>query len=287
MSPLELYQLKLLCKESIAVLWKPNKGAKPVVLFSKFEKNVATAFCGLAQGMKEDGSLEIQVHGGKKESLTKMFHWMLRCCDGHGIIEFPITATDSMITLLEYKEAAQLLQIPWLIAEIDAHVKQRLANTSECIPAGQIAAQLRNLQSSDPRYHLLKDHVVERTLADMQTKYYQRLSDTKTKPNQDASQIALYQFKKPAGQAKQHKGGSKSRSPHNTRAFLPSDQYFTLKRAFPYFGKMVDKDIARLKRELYKRDKVAQRKAISKAERESTTAAYEDEAEMVERLSLR
>jgi hypothetical protein len=87
------------------IRWQPTLDAPPtssVLLYPRFPKAVATTFSGkwraqfqpvvaLAslEQLRQMSNTTVTVVGGDPEAFKAILQWMLSCCDGKGIEEFP------------------------------------------------------------------------------------------------------------------------------------------------------------------------------------------------------
>jgi len=218
---------------------------EPIVIADGFPKDIATTFSGFIREQFPDiKSMSVKqlkfnrvptmvaVTGSQKDSIKKALDWALRSCDGKGLKQYLPADTLPLIEARKDKAAGEILGMQSYTAKVEAYIQARLARTLSAkevkalheegtyltlrinngIPVDELAVLLRLVKSDDVIFSTLVDHVANRTIADMQTRYTQ---------NQN------------------------SNVPETTpkRSVLPSDQYRSIRKAKAFadtFGKAVD-----------------------------------------------
>lgn len=160
---------------------------------------------------------------------------MLDCCAGYGIVDFPIAEVCPVVTAYDDQEAASILGVQWLVAQLAACIAQR-SLPGGCIPPNEIAHKLKTIDVSDTTFDFLINHVAKKTFHDNQARFEQesagqdakRMSGTsKAVANKGHKIAAVYVSRQDRRPIRDGTAGS-----YSCRPKLPSDVYFPLRNAF-------------------------------------------------------
>lgn len=130
------------CKKSIAFLWKKDDQSDAIVIADSLPKDVVVSISGWVRGKYPDVnkmSLEemrshrepsfITVVGLKKESLKTVFSWMVACCDGEGLKEYPVSNTTPFVKAHFHNLAASQLGVPAFSTQVSQYMNVRLSSS--------------------------------------------------------------------------------------------------------------------------------------------------------------
>lgn len=175
----------------------------------------------------------VTITGAKKDSVNKALEWAMRCCDGKGLRPYAPAEKLPFLVARADKTASEVLQIPAYTNMIETYIQERVAGRftpeevkalhkngtyltfrlTNGIPAKELKVLVQTVKKDDPTFTTLVDHVANRTITDMQTRY----TEAET-PNNNSNPTK-----------------------NKKRTVLPSDQYRAVRFAFADpFGKAVD-----------------------------------------------
>ncbi|KAK5093401.1 hypothetical protein LTR70_004761 [Exophiala xenobiotica] len=232
-------------KKRITIQHKQLEDDFATVVFDGYRLDLAVTFSGAIREKFPDvksiiaGQMQftrpptmVTITGGCKDSVKKALEWAMRCCDGKGLRSYIPAENLPFLVARADKAASEVLQMSAYTNKIGTYIQQRLAGRftpeevkalhkkgtyltlrlDSGIPAEELKVLLQTVKEDDPTFTALVDHVANRTITDMQTRYTEDQN-----PNNN------------------------SKPTQKKRTILPSDQYRGVRFAFPDpFGNAVD-----------------------------------------------
>lgn len=130
------------CKKSITFLWKKDDQSDAIVIADGLPKDVVVSFSGWVRGkypnfnkmsLEEMGSHKepsfITVVSLNKESLKTVFSWMVACCDGEGLKEYPVSNTTPFVKAHFDNLAASQFGVPASSTQVSQYMNDRLSSS--------------------------------------------------------------------------------------------------------------------------------------------------------------
>jgi len=242
------HRLNLPTTDTVIVLWQPDASTSPIVLCTGLSRVMTSSFCDVVAATTAfiDGSdpTQLLLTGGKAHAVKKILLWMIDCCAGYGLVDFPIAEICPVITAYEDQEAASMLGVRWLAARLGACIAQR-SLPGGCIPPDEIAHKLKTIHVSHPTLDFLVNHVAEKTFHDNQTRFEQESAAKDAKRMSSASKPFANKRYNIASDPIRRQDRKPIRDgtagSYSCRPKLPSDVYIPLRNAFVQpFGNAVN-----------------------------------------------
>ena len=191
--------LSLKSGETIQVFWKAKANSHPdtvQMLFDTFPKKVAIAFSSkwragfpavnltnLEDLRKSGANKQIVVIGATMENSKEMLNWMLKCCEGKGLVDIPPRPTMVYTYLHKVRLWADENGIDYLCSQT-LKAKNRIAATQ--IPSEDVQALWNTYPDNAPLRQLLTDHCGIR--------FWEKTFEKKTYPAYKALREELPEF---------------------------------------------------------------------------------------------
>lgn len=179
--------------------------------------------------------------------LGRSYHGWSIVAQAYGIVDFPIAEVCPVITAYEDQEAASILGVQWLVAQLSTSIAQ-ISLPGGCIPPDEIAQKLKNTNVGQSTFEFLVNHVADKTFDDNQIRFEQDLAAKDAKRKSRASKpVANNGYYISCLDRRPITDGTAGS--YACRPRLPSDIYIPLRNAFVHpFGNAVNAIVqARLK----------------------------------------
>lgn len=284
-------RLNMPTTDTISALWQPDSSTAPIVLCHGLSRTMASSFSkAAATGITSvNGAEQLLLTGGKAHAIKKILVWMVDSCPGYGLVNFPKDSGCPIITAYEDREAAAMLGIDWLGAQLDAYIAEK-SMPGGCIPPEEIATKIKNVDTSDSTFEFLVNHVAEKTFEDSQTRFEQESAAKDAKRNSRATKATSNNtttISSLLGSRRERRPiGDGTAGSYSCRPKLPSDIYVPLKNAFVNpFGNAVNalfqKKLQQARDERHARDRAARQARAEELEEFEQEAEEDQDAPMV------
>jgi len=209
---------------------------------------MTSSFCDISAAtvapVNSADPIQLLLTGGKAHAVKKVLVWIVDCCAGYGLVDFPQDDNCPVITAYEDRKAAYMLGVQRLATQLDGFIVQK-SLPGTCIPPDEIAHKLKTVDTSDSTFDFLVKHVAGKTFEDNQTRFEQESAAKDAKRNSRPTKRGTNKGYNPRA----HNEGYQERRPekdgtagsYSCRPKLPSDVWIPLRNAFVQpFGNAVN-----------------------------------------------